>query len=311
MEQTITQTTTTQTMSKEDLIENSKKFPEYRSRIDIDNQLGSLHNMAMMINNVKEDIKKEDKIEYEIISIDNAEIMYGYNVIEEELARRVRNFVQKITQCDKIKLSETNAPQDSVYNLLQLMTDSNMLRLSLQVSSDDPVIKRMLGSNKSLTDIAYNNSINGWMWEIYMKHLESRNCIMRLKPKTLNAFINSPIYELITVLEKKLYSTFDELKNMKKVCWVIQKIEKGYGIGQHVDYGRRYAFAYYLTPDNVDEMMGELIVEDDEIECIFPPVFNSIVMWKNEEDKMPLHRVNQVNEYYKGGERIALVGFFR
>jgi len=342
---------------------NLADYPKYKSRLDIDNQLGGLHNMTkeivmdtiitlkdminkreQYINKLKTEDKAENKqnekiheeeleiekrdlsmiekqlekenveisnIEFEKLMFEDIMIYKGEKILGLNLAKKIRKFIQNIDEKDQKLLSDENSPQDEIY--YKLKSSKLLLLNTFSIHERAKITRKILLSNKSLTDTRFQNTKNGWKWEAYSSD------IWRLKPKSLDAFFNSPIYTLISIIEKKLSQSFgDKLNNKTKICWVIQKLMKGAKIGQHMDIGREYAFVYYLTPNEweYEEYGGELVIiskkerPDIKDKLIINPTFNSMVLWENDEKKMPLHYVNTIKEQNPKGERIALVGFY-
>ena len=263
-----------------------KGLPKYRISGDVDNQLGHLHNK------LRNHIPSKPGFQLNPHNDKHPNMFVESDVVPKKLAKRVRKFINqipfddnRIPQLDDI----TNPSRDSVYNEL-----------------DD----------KNRTMEAYKNKIydpNQWIYERY--HVN----FFRALPLTLEAFLGSPLIELFDVLEEKWHNTFTNnvvrTKGHRKITWVIQRIEKGHGIGWHNDDNgqRSLAFAYYLTPSDWDYKNdgGELCVSYDENQDKYEsinPSFNTMVVWDMYNQRGPLHSVKEVKSYKKS--RIALVGFF-
>jgi len=274
----------------------------HRKRGDVDNQLGNLYDLCKLKiplyeklnNNINE---KPAGFVFHPFDNKNPNILVSNNVINRKLARKVRHFINSITfdNTQKEVNGTDNQQKDKVSKFLFSFPDTIK---TIKFKNDDE-------------DIKNENVKNEWIWEKYSHEF------WRLLPTSLQAFLESPIIELIKILEKKWYSTkipnFDITK-YQKATWVIQRIEEGNGIGFHSDtFGtRKLAFVYYLTPTDWDYKIdgGELCVCKNNIYYHFisvNPVFNSMIVW-NMEVESPSHFVNSVKSNKQA--RIALVGFF-
>lgn len=271
---------------------------------DTDNQLGYICNILEL-----ELCSKSTPIKFKPLNTDFSNVHYAHNVIANELAMSVRDFL------DKIPLThENDEPQKIVTDLIQ---DENYVYTYLSTMGKLKSINKCPEPNPKL-----------WKWDNYKKGMQ------RASPTTLSDFIDSPIHKLITKLESKFNSTnyFPgiDFSQYKKATWVLQKVGVGDMIGPHTDENsqRKFAFVYYLTPDNWNYKTegGELVVSDqksnkiDKISnCIennkyipgksiqINPEFNSIIAWKLGNGKSPLHWVNTVKSFRP---RYSLVGFF-
>lgn len=265
-----------------------KGFPKFAIRGDVDNQIGNLHGKLRRIIRGGFDLEPFD--EY------HTTILISNNTIPTELAKKVRDFINNIPFDNEIKiLNDTdNQPKDFVNKSFD---DINEIKLAYEKKKFDPT---------------------EWAWEKYNADF------WRALPLTCEAFFGSPIIELFDLLEEKWYRTkipnFD-ISNYAKVTWVIQRIQKGHGIGLHTDDNpwRKLAFVYYLTADDWDYEKdgGELCIcgnnYDEKLNSLeyisINPGFNSMVVWDMVNQKSPLHFVNHVKAD-DDKPRIALVGFF-
>lgn len=254
----------------------------YRTTGNVDNQLGTLHNLF------KRNCVINQGIQFQPYNDNHKNVLIAKNVIPTNLANRVRKFIDSIPFDSKVEqLNDTdNKPNKTVYESLQDLEQAEKAYNNKNSNSDE------------------------WTWEKY--HYD----FYRALPTTSESFIGSPIIELFNFLEMKFYSTRIPNINMSlchKGCWVIQKIIKDHGIGIHSDngYGRKLAFVYYLTPDdwNYEEDGGALCIYDENDQSKYisiNPEFNSIIMWNTTNENI-LHSVENVKS---NKERISLVGFF-
>lgn len=267
-----------------------KNFPQYKIKGDIDNQIGHLHNKLQYYDPYKKgfEMKLHDET-YQNVFITK-------DIIPKKLAEKVRKFINDIPFDNTLKIlnDDNNQPRESISKSLN---DSDKIKIAYENKRYNP---------------------HDWIWEKY------DNDFWRVLPLSLEAFCGSPIIKLIEILERRWYQTkinnFDITK-YRKATWVIQRIEKGHGIGLHTDDNpwRKLAFVYYLTSDdwNYKNDGGELCVCNNNYdEHINPkeyisinPEFNTMITWEMLNQKGPLHFVNNV-EAENEKPRIALVGFF-
>lgn len=260
-------------------------YQNYQISGIVDNQIGQLHNKLRNVITLKSgfELKPYDSIHQNVFTVENA--------IPLELSRRARDFLNNIPFDNTIKKldDETNPPKDTIH---KLFNDANKIRESYNNKKSNPL---------------------EWTWERY------HDDFWRALPLSGEAFCGSPLIELIDVLEEKWYATkmpnFN-INKYRKATWVIQRIEKGHGIGLHNDENqwRRLAFVYYLTSDYWDYQQdgGELCVcynNDPENYVKINPAFNTMIAWDMVNQKSPLHFVEKVKAE-NNKARIALVGFF-
>lgn len=316
--------------------------------LNADNQLATLYNLVDMVLTLKIKqltgiIEKDLKIEAKAVTeekhnlpdlnnavqgkthnlkitektFDNKKISIIDGFLKQEQAVNIRHFIFSVKEEGEQLNDLNNQPHDYAFNTLGFIVSSSGMT--------PDKIDRHLDSNFSPTDKTYNYNPSGWMWERY------RHDIYRLRPKSLNAFYHSPIYNLIKIIDEKLMGLHPDAN--KKVCWVIQRLDRGMEMRPHIDGGgRKYSFIYYLTPSGWDPKTdgGELIIMKDpddsnlydnsktssyvnknyilgeNDEMVINPTFNRLVLWKNDEGEAPLHRINMS----KRDSRIALVGFY-
>lgn len=250
----------------------------------VNNQMGVLHNYVT--NETRQDLSHIKQIQpvklIQNITLPN--LFIAQNVMEIEFIKYVRQFINQVV-FDKIK---------------PIINDFNNLPLSNAWSVND---------FNDLNNI--RSTSNDWIWEHYS------HAFWRLTPKTLNAFVNSPVFQLITVLEDSIrrIKTFDgiELSSLKKGTWVIQRMEQGDECAIHSDagYNRIISFVYYLTPDDWDKLDGGgFCLLDVQEKCFkrINPTFNSLIMWKSDDPY--LRHIHYVEKIKTNKSRIALVGFF-
>lgn len=245
-------------------------WPAYRSRGDVDNQLGHLYDRVNRIN----------KLKYKCL-FTNPNVFIAKNVFDKSFAINVRDFLNQIPiDLNTEPLNDIdNKPKDVLF-----YSDS--------------------------CSVVGNCNPKEWTWEHYAK-----NQIWRCLPLTLTSFVSSPIFKLIEALEQKFCLEFFAYAG--KATWVLQRLCKGNFIGDHTDdsgtdvaYPRKFAFVYYLTPDDWDYNVdgGELCVKIGDQYIPVNPIFNSMVVWDMAKQKSPLHKVNEVLAE-NDRPRYALVGF--
>lgn len=255
---------------------------DQRIRGNVNNQLGYIHSIFKDYLSVKKDI---DSLQFELRN-EKPNIYISHNVLPIELARKAREFAQQIP-FDNVNNDDIYIPKDNIFE----ESCGSFLR-KCKESSDTVVPKQ-------------------WIWERYHKEF------YRATPLDLSVFINSPIFELIDLLESKwkkhLFELYGINMALKKNVWVLQRTPKGFCISSHDDgwKDRNIAFVYYLTPDDWSiEDGGQLHVEIKPNESIsINPTFNSMVLWDMIDCKSPLHWVDKV-EADDSRPRIALVGFW-
>lgn len=281
------------------LIKYHRKLKMFRVRGDVDNQLGHIHSIVKRYL----DVKDIEPLNFESCDKDFSHIFISNDVIPKELAERARNFAQQIPFDANVKNlnDDDNKPRDTIFG-------------SFDISSN------LLSYLKEATTKLEESKPNQWVWEKYIPD------IYRATPLSLSAFFNSPIFELIDVLEAKwkqhLFSHGGPL--LKKTTWVLQRVPQGHGIAIHDDGAdhRQISFVYYLTPDDwSEEDGGQLYIQheltnntDNSITLTkdgtyINPTFNSMVSWNMPENKSPLHAVTEVKAD-NSRPRISLVGFW-
>ena len=261
----------------------SEKQPACINRGDVDNQLGLLFDcLNNRVNLPKPEttaltFERHPKI---------PDVLISYDVIPYDLAKRCLDFIKSVPFDSNAKLinDDNNLPRNICY-----------------------YYPRKLICNE------YNcryESPNEFTWEYYKLHM------YRLVPITLRAFYGSPLIELINILLYRWWlSTEINVKNLIYGTIVIQKMGLGGSIPVHNDEwrGRRVAFIYYLTDEDWnDEDGGYLGVADwpennTQKYIQIPPKFNTMVSWKMQEFKSPLHWVSEIKS---NKARYALVGFW-
>lgn len=259
------------------------KWPKYRSTIDVNNQLATISNAIEKLR--PNPIKDATPFDFKKYGND---IYVADNCVPIELAERVRDFLQDI-YCDprtKPLNDEDNQPKCNVFDDVNDMTQ-------LKLAFENPISDSKL-----------------WTYENYCTY--PLNSIWRILPLTLNAFIGSPIIELINTIEAKWLATkFANWNTLYKSCWVLQMIPQNYGIGRHSDAcaGRKISFIYYLTSDDwYQDVDGGGLAAHVGRDCVkLNPTFNRLVAWEMFNSHGPDHYVNTV---YTSKKRLALVGFF-
>lgn len=263
-----------------------------------DNQLGhiygNLQNLDFDNPKLNNLCQKFDELPFKFEKIN--EINLSEDVLDEKFAQEVRKFIKSVPFLERpLSNNSDNLPESKVfastYNFKEVIE-----------AVDKP-----------------NKHYNAWYWERYNENF------YRLTPKTLAAFVGSPIKKLIGLVEAKLRATF-LLADYAKSTWVIQRIVEGKYMGAHLDngYGRKFSFIYYLTDGWSDKDGGELVVFNDEVNCMgincrllanqeiegdcvkISPNFNRLVCWELNNPNWPVHYVNKSER----GDRFALVGFF-
>jgi hypothetical protein len=262
------------------------KWEKCQLSIEVNNHLGYLY-MKFCESWDKEKIEPKSLSLKQHVDLSNVYI--SYDVLNDSYARNVRKFIYNVPfdSNKEIINDQNNLPLSNVYH-----TNQSLILNCFENSSIDP---------------------NDWVWEKFSY------CLWRLAPKTLNAFLGSPIPNLITLLEKTIRSKeyFGNIayENLKKGTWVIQRIQKGQNVGIHSDkaYGRVISFIYYLTPDDWKKSDGGGLCMLNPYKKEFQrinPDFNSLIMWKSDDDNFKeLHHVETVVAD-NDKPRIALVGFF-
>lgn len=283
--------------------DNSKIFelPKYRSMDGVDNKLDSLY--------LKLPYKFEPIVESCNLTVDSSLSPYfqksGLCVVPDfipiKFAEIARTFVSLIPfDINTPRLNDTdNLPKSDVFRQLQ------------NNPHKDQLIAKYESELYDKTNI--ENDVKQWTWENYS------GGIFRCLPLTINAFINSPIYDLINIILWKMHASIVEYykENYAVGLVVLQRSPFDTTIGRHLDdHGsRRISFIYYLTPDTwTAEDGGELILEDrGEIiakEHTIIPKFNQLVLWKLGDDCNKMyHRVGRVKAN-NDKPRLAVVGFF-
>lgn len=260
----------------------------YRIAGDVDNQLGQLHTVlrSLIPKGIGLPLVQYDK--------EHSNVYMVKDVIPRDLAERTRSFFNDIPFDNTLEQlnNDTNPPRQAIFTTL---------------------------TQESIKD-AYSNrryDPNDWAWEKYHRDF------WRAVPLSGESYCGSPIVELMDVLEERWHATdMDKLwgseceilpKDLRKLTWVVQRVEQGHGMGFHNDdFGdRKLAFIYYLTPDDWDytEDGGELRVcyYDKADHLAIDPEFNTMIVWDMYRMRSPLHGVNTVKCSNKA--RIALVGF--
>ena len=177
-------------------------------------------------------------------------------------------------------------------------------------------------------DITYNRryvddwikDARKWSWENYNQGIwpfgRTELCsVWRAIPLTLEAYIDSPIYDLINIILWNLYNNIKRYfkEDLRVGTVVLQRTARDTFVPRHIDNWslRRISFIYYLTPDDWSkEDGGELILD----KCTITPHFNQLVLWKLSTSLTPdqdpiYHEVSPVNAA-NDRPRLALVGFF-
>lgn len=118
------------------------------------------------------------------------------------------------------------------------------------------------------------------MWEHY------KYGIFRAIPLNKTAFLDSPIYDLITIITWKLHTIirYSLGENLKLGTCVLQRIPANTFIAEHTDEcnKRRVSFIYYLVPGDFDENDGGILHIKHPSRCItsvITPKFNQLTMW--------------------------------
>lgn len=252
--------------------------------IEVNNHLGYLYSkFCEDWDPCRMDVKENSITKHELLNIFMID-----NVLDIQFSIKLRLFLQEIPfDINKPIINDVdNLPLSNVYH-----TNQNLILKSYYNNTED---------------------VNEWLWEHYSY------CFWRLAPKSLEAFLGSPIPRLITILERTIRS-FDQIdgiktSNLKKGTWVIQRMAQNQQADIHNDMNgtRRLSFIYYLTPDQWDENDGGglcmLNVKGKKFERI-NPTFNRLVIWKVNEQLCGLHHVETVKAS-NDKPRIALVGFF-
>lgn len=270
---------------------NDVKWAQCKSRIDFDNQLGFIHNMLKYCEEQgTQHFPKGSDLSSKVRSrsfTKEGQAIYEYgDVVEDKLAQQCHDFLCNVTlDLTKPLINDTSErPKNIVY---YDAVKRSKERSKIQVRSHNPL---------------------DWEWVHYSDE------IWRLAPKTLEAFYNSPIYTLISVLEDQIRQRYQFASNIYKSCWVLQLITSGNSCGAHRDdNGRRLlAFIYYLNDDWSCEDGGQLCALDTEDEndpdkhnFIYLPSLNTMIVWDMRTKKSPLHWVQETKR-----NRYALVGFF-
>src|SRR4029078_7259485 len=180
----------------------SDYVPYYRVASCVNNQLGSLHNLLMFyrpwVQHLNVEPFKDEPCSNNIYHYDN--------VVPLPLAQKCRQFLNDIIfDPNKPLMNDiTNLPNDNVYNDLR---DRYLATEAVLNATYDPL---------------------KWVWEKYNFHF------FRASPLTKEAFVGSPIVELLDYLRHKFYYTKD-FKKYNVETWVIQLIPVGSDIGWHMD----------------------------------------------------------------------------
>jgi hypothetical protein len=265
------------------LMENKyNDWPKCQLRCDVDNHLGYLYNRVYIT-------LTPEQLNFKPLDETFPDVLVMNDVVDLELAKTVREFVFKIPFDNTLKqINDTdNQPKNTCY---------------IDAGKAEFVKEAFVKVEHDPTQ---------WHWEKYSY------CIWRAAPLTLKAFINSPIFQLINVLEKKWKGgSLDNLDiyKLQMATWVIQRVDNGQDIGAHRDDcdGRVISFLYYITPDDWDYVKdgGDLWVSHDGVQqTSINPTFNSMVAWNMSDKQSPLHGVHTVIAA-SDRPRIALVGFF-
>lgn len=192
-------------------------WPKYWSRIDVDNHLGTLYN------NVRAYYKNmyipRKATTYKVAHFDHLE--YEENVVDLDLAKRVRDYLNLIRFDPSIKLlnDTDNQPKFDVYN----------------ASTYLPFINSALDEKVPLDAM--------WSYEKYKEFDDGTN-IFRLRPNTLVSFVHSPIFELISAIEAKFPNHMIQTATLQLIT---------NSMGYHTDKAnlvRDLTYLYYITPDN-------------------------------------------------------------
>ncbi len=252
--------------------------------INVNNHLGYLHNKYTNNWNPKKILEHEINFK----THDNLpNVCIGTKVIPYKLAIEVRDFIHSVKFDNKVELMNdvNNKPLDSAH-----FVDASTILDIYENKTDDP---------------------KEWLWEKYRENM------WRLAPKSLNAFIGSPIAAFITILENNIRAIRNssiDFSKLKKGTWVIQRLEKGMEMGIHSDAcGRRaVSFVYFLTTDNWtnNDGGGLCVLNTSEKKFIrIQPTFNTLAMWAVNNDYSGLHYIEEVFAT-NDKPRISLVGFF-
>ena len=247
-----------------------------RSRGDIDNQLGYLH--THLRGYKWPDVDRLKRLRgFTMEPLENYPYVFKIeNVLDDELARKVRAFVNEIPFDDNLEVIN---------------------------NTDNPP------KNNVVAHTVFDQEINDptqWMWEKY--HWD----FYRAVPLSFNSFAGSPLIELMDVLRTRWqYARLGTNINQCHIAtWVLQWVPKGHGIDYHKDdgYGRKVAFVYYLTEDWDENDGGELVLYDQNKEVKrYLPLFNTMIAWDMSLQPSLLHCVQTVKSDKK---RIAFVGFY-
>jgi len=253
----------------------------YRGTINVNNQLGTLHDI------IKQYLPHEE-IKCEPFSLtynSDLQIYQCNTAIPLDLAKEVRQFINKV----KIDLT------------IPHLNDTN----------NKPLDNAL---NFNSISLLYQENPNDWNWVNYGTYDQSS--IFRLTPSHMDAFFNSPIKRLIDLIEAKWLKTQIpniEMLLLKKITWVIQLVPPGYIIDWHTDAAsqRKISFIYYLTDDNwnIEKDGGALQIEKNGQITKLTPLFNTMLMWPMVDNIGPNHSVDKVLADITK-PRISLVGFY-
>ena len=265
-------------------ISDIKEGYRYMPRIDVDNQLGSIYIRLQY------KFTPEPSI-YKLYPPGSVDIVPDF--VDIDIANAARSFAAIIPfDKDISRLNDSyNQPRENI-----------MLSLNSQLNV--PIPPEYAGS--LCKDFKHGNN---WTWENY------NTGIFRVVPLSLDAYIDSPIYDLINYILWKIHRSIMDTtgENLAFGTVVLQRCAQGTYIPEHIDNccKRRFSFIYYLVPDDWSEDDGgSLILEDRTIH----PKFNQLVYWwlsnhiiKDCPDIK--HSVSMVNAS-DDRPRLALVGFF-
>lgn len=283
----------------------------FRNRGDVDNQIGSLHNILRCTHKILPNKKYEfQPLKFECHKLYNYSVDISKNVLPKEFAIKVRQFLNNIYFDNSLKLLNDcdNQPKTHVMSSIKNFEHVNTI---LNNNSNNNVINN--DNSNNMPNNMSNNIIKDWTYEKYNPEF------WRILPITLEAFICSPIIELFDILHIQLYDYMKTILNLDMTKYsrglhVIQRVEKDYGISLHTDdwSKRKLAFVYYLTSDdwNYEQDGGDLCIHDDtnpDIYTCINPEFNSMVTWDMITQKSPLHSVNKVKS---NKPRFTVVGFY-
>jgi hypothetical protein len=308
-----------------------KDFPDFRITAYVNNRLDTLHNaLTGFIRNDKTNVDSLESQQIPLVLENCGEKIQGYSnvfvmkdVMSVDLAISVREFLKDIPFDPEIKnLNDIdNKPTNNIIKEFYKQDDhKKIFDLNYDMCSERKQYVEKNFDQTEIYDFEYMNDViknstpikpTQWKWEKYI------DGIFRALPLDLASFYHSPVWQLISILDKKWKNT--QMTNINinaltKSTWVIQRIPQGFGIDPHYDHNgyRKIAFAYYLTDDdwNYDDGGDLRVCNEDGTDCMsFAPIFNSLVGWNMSEDKSPLHFVDKVKAD-NSKPRIALVGFY-